>query len=215
MEGLLRSVSVGKASTLSGGDRIIDTAFVKQPVSGMVELGRLGLVGDEHVYRHHGGPDMAVLVYSHDHHGFWRDTVGLDLPEAAAFGENFTVEGLTESEVWLGDVFKVGAARVQVTQPRQPCSKIAARYRRDDLPQLVRQTGYSGYLLRVLDEGPVSAGDRMVPEERDIHGVSVAEAGRILGAERQDGEGMRRLLAIESLARRVRETLEARLAQLA
>lgn len=214
MEGLLRSVSIGKASTLSRHGRVIDTAFVKQPVPGSVELTRLGLSGDEHVYRYHGGPDMAVLVYSHDHHGFWRDTVGLDLPEAAAFGENFTVDGLTESDVWLGDVFAVGSARVQVTQPRQPCSKIAARYGRDDLPHLVHQTGYSGYLLRVLDEGTVAAGDSMLLEERSGHGLSVAEAGRIVGNERHDGEGMRRLLAIESLGSRLRETLEARLAEL-
>jgi MOSC domain-containing protein YiiM len=215
MEGLLRSVSIGKASTLFRGGRVVDTAFVKQPVSGSVELGRLGPAGDEHVYRFHGGPDMAVLVYSYDHHGFWRDTVGLDLPEAAAFGENFTVEGLTETQVWLGDVFTVGSARVQVTQPRQPCSKIAARYGRDDLPQLVHQTGYSGYLLRVLDEGAVAAGDRMILAERADHGVTVAEALRILGAERHHRDEMSRLLAIGSLGSRVRETLQARLAELA
>lgn len=213
MEGRLLSVSVGTASTLSHGDLVVETAFVKTPVSGAVQLGRLGLAGDEHVYRHHGGPDMAVLVYSYDHHPFWRDTVGLDLPAAAAFGENFTVDGLTESQVWLGDVFSVGAVLVQVTQPRQPCFKISARYGRRDLPLLVRQTGYSGYLLRVLEEGPVAAGDTLVLQERDPHGVSVAEAGRILAADRPDGEAIRRLLGIESLARSVRETLEARLAE--
>jgi MOSC domain-containing protein YiiM len=99
---------VGAVGVLDRGARPVRSAMVKVPVEGPVALGVLGLPGDEHVYEHHGGPDMALLVYSHDHHASWR-AQGLDLPDAGAFGENLTVDGLVEDDVWLGDTFTVVA----------------------------------------------------------------------------------------------------------
>ncbi len=104
----------------------------------------------------------------------WR-SLGLELPDAAALGENFTVAGLLETEVHLGDVFDVGTAVVQVCQPRTPCYKLAARFGRKDMPVLVQDTGYTGYLLRVLTEDVVEADDDMVLAHRDnYHAVTVA-----------------------------------------
>lgn len=206
------AVSVGGAGALGSGRRTIESAFVKTPVDDRLHLGRLGLPGDEHVYEDHGGPDMAVLVYPAEHYAHWRD-LGLDLPHAAAFAENFTVAGLVETEVCLGDVFEVGSAVVQVCQPRSPCYKIAARYGRKDLSLRVQETGYTGYLLRVLREGEVGSGDDMVLVDRDdTHQVTVADAGRILNVDRNDHEGARRVLAVEALGSSTRRTLEARVA---
>lgn len=204
--------------------RTIRTAFLKEPMDGPVRVGRLGVEGDEHVYVKHGGPDMALLVYSHDHYAYWR-SVGLDLPPSGAFGENLTVTGLTEVDVHIGDVFRVGdrAAEesgsgafglvVQVTQPRTPCSTIAARYGMADLAAHVQRTGFTGYLLRVLHEGWVAAGDAVHLVERSPHGITVADAGRVLNVDRNDHAGARRLLEIEALAASVRRTLEDRLAE--
>ena len=155
---------------------------------------------------------MAVLVYPVEHYAYWRG-LGLELPGAAALGENFTVEGLLETEVHLGDVFEVGTAVVQVSQPRTPCYKLSARFGRKDMSVLVQNTGYTGYLLRVLTEGEVGANDDMVLVRRDsYHDVTVAQAGRVVSVDRNDHDGARRVLAVEALGSSVRRTLEARIA---
>jgi MOSC domain-containing protein YiiM len=211
LTGHIRAVCVGSAGSLLHGRRRIESAFVKHPVDGRVSLGLLGLPGDEHVYEDHGGPDMAVLVYSHEHYAFWR-TLGLELPEAGAFAENLTVTGLVEDNVHLGDVFEVGTSVVQVTQPRLPCYKIAARYGRKHLAVEAQDAGFIGYLLRVLAEGDVGAGDTMRLVDRQPHGVTVAEAGRVANVDRNDLEGARRVLAVDALGSSVRRKLEDRVA---
>ena len=158
--GSVLGVCAGRASLIRQGSRDVRTAFVKSPIAGRVDVGPLGIGGDEHVYEGHGGPDMALLVYSADHHAHWR-SLGLVLLESGAFGENLTVSGLTEEVVHIGDVFAVGTCRVQVCQPRSPCSKLAARFGRRDMPVLVQESGRTGYLLRVVAPGSIAAGDEM------------------------------------------------------
>jgi MOSC domain-containing protein YiiM len=110
-------------------------------------------------------------------------------------------------------VFEVGTAVVQVCQPRTPCYKLAARFGRKDMSVMVQNTGFTGYLLRVLTEGDVAAGDRVELVQRDQdHDVTVAEAGRIVSVDRNDREGAKRVLAVEALGASARRTLEARLA---
>lgn len=208
--GQIRAVCIGSAGTLTHGRREIESAYVKHPVDGRVRLGTLGFPGDEHVYEGHGGPDMAVLAYPHEHYAAWR-SLGLDLPDAGAFAENLTVTGLVEDDVCLGDVFEVGSAVVQVTQPRMPCYKIAARYGRKQLAVEAQEAGFIGYLLRVLAEGDVVAGDTMRLIGREPHGVTVAQVGRIANIDRNDIEGARRVLAVDALGSSVRRLLEARI----
>ena len=213
LRGKVVAVCVGKVGELDSSGRTIASAFVKRPVSGPARIGSLGVEGDEHVYEDHGGRDGAVLVYSSDHYPFWRD-LGIDLPEVGAFAENLTVTGLTEAEVHLGDTFEVGSCAVQVTQPRAPCYKIAARYGRKDISIVVQKTGFTGYLLRVLREGEVAAGDEMQLVERDTsHAVTVAEAGRIVNVDRSDNDGARRLLDVDALSPSIKRTLETRIAR--
>jgi MOSC domain-containing protein YiiM len=209
--GRVVAVNAGRASVLSYGRRAVETAFVKTPLVGRVAVSTFGIAADEHVYEDHGGPDMALLAYPIEHYDHWRRS-GIDLPDAAAMAENLTVEGLLETDVMLGDVFTVGSARVQITQPRSPCFKIAARYGRKDLPVQVQDTGFTGYLLRVLREGEIGAGDEMVLVERAGHGVTVAEAGRIANVDRNDLDGARRVLTVEALGSSVRRKLAARVA---
>ena len=211
LTGRVEAVNIGRVRELTQGRRTITTAFVKEPVEGGVALGMLGFPGDEHVYEDHGGPEMAALVYPREHYAYWRD-LGLDLPDAGALGENLTVTGLVETDVHLGDVFAIGTSVVQVSQPRSPCYKIAARYGRKDLPVRVQDSGFTGYLLRVLQEGEIAAGDEMLLTERESHGVTVAEAGRIANVDRNDVDGARRVLEVESLGMSVRRKLEARVA---
>lgn len=111
------------------------TAFYKQPVDGPVQVAGAGLEGDGQAdLRHHGGPDKAVCVYSAEHFAYWRDDLGFGEEfGGGAFGENFTVAGLDESSVCIGDVWRIGNVELQVTQPRQPCWKLARRWRLKDL----------------------------------------------------------------------------------
>jgi len=118
---------------------------------------------------------------------------------------------LTEADVHIGDTFELGSCTVQVSEPRSPCYKIAARYGRKDISIVVQDTGFTGYLMRVLQEGDVAAGDEMRLVERDTsHDWSVAEAGRILNVDRNDLDGARQLLEIDALSAGIKRTLAAR-----
>ncbi|MFT7475312.1 MAG: MOSC domain-containing protein YiiM [Verrucomicrobiales bacterium] len=209
--GLIDSVCVGSVGELDSGRRKIESAFVKTAVQERVSLGPLGLTGDEHVYEDHGGPDMALLAYPKEHYDYWR-SAGLNLPEAGAMAENLTTTGLVETEVCIGDVFEVGTCVVQVSETRSPCFKLAARFGRKDMAVLMQDTGYTGFLFRVLVCGELGAGDEMKLIRRDGgHTATVAEAGRVLNVDRTDMEGAQRLFAVPSLGLLSRRTLAARL----
>jgi MOSC domain-containing protein YiiM len=152
------------------------TAFWKAPVDGPVWLGKTNLVGDgQAAFGIHGGPDKAVLGYAASHYPMWR--AELEWPDLAfgAFAENFTLDGLSEQTVCLGDVYAVGGeAVVQVSQPRSPCWKIARRWRRPDLTERVEATGRTGWYHRVLHEGAVEAGQPVMLLERPFPQWSIA-----------------------------------------
>ena len=134
------------------------TGIFKLPVSGPLWLGRTNLQGDGQAdLVHHGGIDKAVCVYSADHWPYWQAILPPNQLRGGAFGENFTVEQLTEADVCIGDVFEIGTALVQVSQPRQPCWKLARRWHIKDLAVQAERTGFTGWYFRVLQEGRVEA----------------------------------------------------------
>jgi len=145
-----------------------ESAIVKEPVEGPIRAQPLGLDGDGQAdLRHHGGPDQAVCGYPSEHLAAWRDELGLEMTPGA-FGENLTVSGVDETDVCIGDVFADpdGSLRLQVTQARIPCWKLAHRWGRADLPERVRETRRTGWYFRVLVPGPVTAGTRLVLHAR-------------------------------------------------
>ncbi len=144
-------------------DRAWVTSFYKQPVAGPRWLGRENLVGNQQAdTENHGGPDKAALCYSAAHYPRWRaEIAGFDPPHGG-FGENFTIAGQSEETVCIGDTYAIGEARVQVSQPRGPCWKIERRWRLPGLTARVRETGRTGWYVRVLIEGAVEAGMPLV-----------------------------------------------------
>lgn len=191
-------------------DRPWTTAFYKEPVPGPVALGALGLAGDGVADpRFHGGPDKAVLAYSADHYPFWRELLGHALP-FGAFGENLTLAGQTEADVCIGDVYALGAVRVQVTQPRQPCWKLARRWRRSDLATLVQENGRTGWYFRVLAEGPVTEERDWGLVERPYPQWTIAEANRIMHHAPGDRAAAGALAACPALSESWKRTLSAR-----
>ncbi len=134
------------------------TSFYKQPVSGPVRVSWHRIEGDEAADpRFHGGADKALLAYSADHYPLWRDELTLPEMEGGGFGENLTIAGQSEQTVCLGDRYSINNVILEVSQPRQPCWKLARRWRIADLPKRVIRTSRSGWYLRVIQPGEIEA----------------------------------------------------------
>jgi len=142
----------------------------------------------------------------------WREA--LDRPDMGpgAFGENFTLEGLTEESVCVGDVFAVGdSVVVQVSQPRIPCVNLARRWDRAELPERVMKNGRSGFYLRVLEEGEVTAGDTVTLRERPHPGWTILRANALLYGEAADADDIAALRALPALTGEWRRALGRKL----
>jgi MOSC domain-containing protein YiiM len=183
----LLSVQVGLPKTLGspGASETMDqewtTGFFKEPVSGPVWARTTNLAGDEQAdLRVHGGPDKAINAYPFEHYAFWLAELGFKELPNGSFGENFTVAGILETEACIGDIFELGDALVQISQPRQPCWKLSRRWRIQDLVAQVVRTGKTGWYFRVLREGNVQAGAALVLVERPYPEWTVAIANKIM-----------------------------------
>jgi len=176
------------------------TGICKKPVSGPIRLGVLCFEGDAVAdTKNHGGPDKAVCVYSTDHYPYWEQVLGIPLPPAP-FGENLSVSNLHEDDIRIGDIFQAGMALLEVSQPRQPCKTLLARYGREDLIKLMLSTGYTGFYFRVLEEGVVERGSPLICKKRDSHGITVSFANRIYHHERKNVGAIEKALAVPSLS---------------
>lgn len=154
------------------------TAIAKEAVEGPVQIVELGPVGDAVAdIRHHGGLHQAVMVYSRAHHPYWQAGLGLDI-SPGGLGENLSVEGLDDESVCVGDIFEVGSASLQVSQPRQPCNTLARYWRCPALLPAIWETARSGWYFRVLEEGEVTRGDVLKLLERSHPGWSSARVLR-------------------------------------
>ena len=170
-------------------DRRWFTGFYKTPITGPVEVQALGLVGDGQADpRFHGGPDKAVLAYSADHYPAWRDELGIPEMTSGAFGENLTITGLTEHNVCIGDVYQVGEVIFQVTQPRQPCWKLARRWKWPELPKIVIRTNRCGWYFRVLQPGIITAPTPIILTERPAAEWTIVRANSVMYAKERSLE---------------------------
>mgnify|MGYP000566091903 CR=1 FL=1 len=145
------------------------SAIVKHPVKDAIQLGEFGLEGNEVAdLLHHGGHDKALHLYPVEHYAFWREKYP-DVDEfnfPGAFGENFSCTGMTEDELCLGDIFRVGEALIECSQARSPCWKLNHRFGKRDALKTVIKTSKSGSYFRVLEGGLVRAGDVIEQTER-------------------------------------------------
>jgi MOSC domain-containing protein YiiM len=206
---ILKALNTGSARALEVSGREIQTGIFKESVTDALELGVLGFTNDVQVNRkYHGGPDKAVCAYAFEHYGFWSELLERELP-AGSFGENFTLSGLLEDEVHIGDVFQVGSARVQISQPRQPCGTLAARFGIKDFVKQVVDSGMTGWYFRVLEPGTVRAGDHLELQMRGE--VSVQAANLVMHHKNVPREKMETLLAQPALSQAWRDQLENRL----
>lgn len=220
-EAILASIQVGRPRDL-GDEGAADpmekpwtSGFCKAPTPGPVALRRTNLDGDGQAdLVNHGGPDKAVCCYPESHYAGWRAELGLPEMPFGAFGENFTIAGPSEPDVFIGDVFRVGDAGVivQVSQPRQPCWKLARRWKIKTLTALVQKSGRTGWYFRVLAEGLVSPGDALTLVERPHPDWSIARANRIMHHDRADLAGAAELAGLAALSTSWKDQLAKRLA---
>lgn len=170
----LATICVAQPTYVRDGKEMVRTGIFKQPVAGPVRAGRTNLEGDGQAdLENHGGEHMAVYAYSADHYAWWRQQLGRDELAHGSFGENLTIEGLDESQVCLGDEWRIGGARFAVTQPRVPCFKLGLRLGDPKVPKRFAKSLRTGCYLMVLEEGAVEAGDEVEPVQRGRRGIRV------------------------------------------
>jgi len=170
------SVNVGQPRIVLWKGLEVSTGIFKEPIAGPVMLRRLDLDGDRQAdLEVHGGPAKAVYAYPSEHYSLWREELREPELRWGNFGENFTTEGLLESDACIGDRFRIGEALVMVTQPRFPCYKLGIRFGREDIIEKFLKSGRSGIYFAVLEEGLVSAGDAIERVHRDPAGLAIAE----------------------------------------
>lgn len=210
----LLSVHVSGVREITHRGRQVTTGIFKEPVEGRVHLGKLNLDGDAQAdLRGHGGPNRAVYAYSIENYDHWKKELGRDDFGHAQFGENFTVTEMLEDRVCVGDVFQVGGARVQVTQPRVPCFKLAIKMGDPGIVKKFLQSCRVGFYLRVLQEGEVGAGDRIELIESDPERMTVQEICHLYYFDLENLDDRRRALRIEALSPGWREGIEGHLAK--
>ncbi|CAG4902705.1 MOSC domain-containing protein [Paraburkholderia saeva] len=201
------------------GEHGKESAIGKKPVGHRVWLGETGLDGDEQAERkHHGGPQKAMLHYAFDHYDVWRSEWPATpagrtrLDARGAFGENISTLGMTESTVCVGDVYRIGGAIVQVSQPRQPCWKLNLRFSREDMSRRVQDTRRTGWYYRVLEAGEIGAGDTIERLARPHPGWTIERLLRVLYVDRDDLAALEAMANLDTLAPSLRATAKKRLA---
>ena len=208
----LLSVNVSLRKEVPYRGKRVTTGIFKEPVKGRVRLRTLNLEGDAQAdLVHHGGIYKAVYVYSIENHDYWRREVGRTDLTFGQFGENFTVEGMLENEICIGDIFRVGGALVEVTQPRAPCFKLGIKMGSTQFPKRFLASGRVGFYLRVLEEGEVEAGDLFERVKMDPERMTVKEVTHLLYFDQENLHGAKKALRIEALSPGWRGSFEERL----
>jgi len=197
----LLSINVSLPKTVPYRDGEMSTGIYKDPIQGAVMLRELNLDGDGQAdLNAHGGIYKAVYVYSYDHYAYWQDKRDGDALSYGVFGENFTVKGMLETNVYIGDIFEIGQARVQVTQPRVPCFKLAHKMGDKKFQRAFLQSHKVGFYLRVLKEGVVEAGQSFQLVQQANVKISVHDINHLLYADGKNADLARQALQVEALS---------------
>ncbi|RQQ22904.1 MOSC domain-containing protein [Burkholderia stagnalis] len=205
------AVLVGACRPLAGTPHA--SAIAKRPAPARLWLGALGFAGDEQAdRRHHGGADKAVHHYAFDHYAWWSTQIGARdvFAQPGAFGENLSTSGMTERDVCIGDVFTLGGAVLQLSQSRQPCWKLNARFEHPRMAALVQQSGRTGWYYRVLKEGWVEPGAVLALHARPHPEWPLSAVLDVLYRRTLDTAALDALCGIETLPPGWRKMLERR-----
>ncbi|MET9894273.1 MOSC and FAD-binding oxidoreductase domain-containing protein [Streptomyces sp. NPDC006465] len=197
----LLSVNVGMPKNVPWQGRTVFTGVWKYPVHGPVMVRRLNIDGDgQGDTAGHGGEQRAVLVYQIESYRHWKQHFGRDDLEHGQFGENLTVDGLSDDEVCIGDRYRIGEAEFEVTQPRVTCYRVGLRFGEPELPALLVSHHRPGFYMRVLREGHIQAGDEIIKTGSGPGTLSVADTDALLYLPDRDPEMLRLAVSIPALS---------------
>ena len=197
----LLSVNVGRPKDVAWEGRTVFTGIWKQPVDGPRLVRRLNIDGDgQGDLNGHGGEQRAVMVYQLDSYRHWEQHLGREPMEFGQFGENFTVDGLGDDEVHIGDRYRIGDAEFEVTQPRVTCFRVGMRLGEPQMPALLVAHHRPGFYLRVITEGHVRAGDDIVRTQVGRHALSVAAIDELLYLPGRDLDTLRLAVDVPPLS---------------
>jgi MOSC domain-containing protein YiiM len=195
-------------SRSDGNDEPWQSAIDKTAVSGPVAVERTGLASDAHADRqNHGGIDKAVLAYAAAHYDDWQRELPQHAWRPGGFGENLTIDGLDETLVCLGDVYRTGDVLLEVSQPRQPCWKLCLRWNQPDLAKRVVATARSGWYLRVKQTGTIHAGLPVELIERPLPDWTIERAARLMYGLIDDRSAAEELARLPQVSMAWREDL--------
>jgi MOSC domain-containing protein YiiM len=183
MRGVLRSLQFGKVRTFeptiqNGRNwKELSTGFKKVPYGGIVHVNKLGIIGDEVADRaNHGGEDKAIFANAMSHYLEWAQALHVKELPYGAMGENFSIDGLDEKSVCIGDIHAFGEVVLQVSQPRKPCYKISRYWCSQGLTHDIYMSGFTGWYYRVLKEGKLQAPCDIQLIQKDPHAITIASA---------------------------------------
>ena len=197
----LISVNVGLPRDIAWKGRTVHTAVWKTPLGGRCHVRRLNLDGDgQGDLAGHGGEQRAVFVYQTDSYNYWQEQLKRTDFTHGQFGENFTIEGLPDNAVCIGDRYQIGTALFEVTQPRVTCYRVGIRMNEPRMPALLTSSGRPGFYFRVLHEGEVGAGDEIVKVGEAQEQMTVAEINALLYSPNHPREQLEHALRIEALS---------------
>jgi MOSC domain-containing protein YiiM/ferredoxin-NADP reductase len=210
----LLSVNVGLPRDVTWNGKTVRTAVWKSPVTGRRMVRKLDIDGDQQAdLAGHGGEHRAVFVYQMDSYHYWERFLGRSDFTFGQFGENFTVDGLADNEVCIGDRYRIGGGEFEVTQPRVTCYRVAIRLNEPRMPALLVAHHRPGFYFRVLQEGEVGAGDDIVKIADGPERVSVADVDALLYLPGHSSEQLQRALRIPALSEGWQSSFEAMLQQ--
>ena len=199
--GRLLSINVGLPRDIAWNGRTVHTGIWKDPVRGRCSVARLNLAGDgQGDLGGHGGEQRAVFVYQIESYRYWQEQLQRSDFACGQFGENFTIEGLPDDVVCIGDRYRIGSALFEVTQPRVTCYRVGIRMNEPRMPALLTSSGRPGFYFRVLREGDVGAGDEIVKEGEATERMTVAEINALLYSPNHARDRLERALRIEALS---------------
>ena len=197
----LLSVNVGLPRDISWEGKTVHTAVWKSAVQGRRMVRRLNVDGDgQGDLAGHGGEHRAVFVYQTDSYRYWEKQLGRNDFTFGQFGENFTVDGLADDEVCIGDRYRIGSALFEVTQPRVTCYRVGIRMNEPRMAALLVSHHRPGFYFRVLEEGEVGSGDEIVKVAEDPVRMTVAEADALLYLPGHSRDQLQRALSIPALS---------------
>jgi MOSC domain-containing protein YiiM len=196
----LVSVNVGLPRVVMSHGDPVSTGIFKEPVAGRVILRTLNLDGDRQAdLSVHGGPSKAAYAYPSEHYDYWTaEFPEMELPWGM-FGENFTTAGLFESELNIGDKFRLGSAIVMATEPRMPCYKLGIRFSRPDIVKRFLASARTGFYFSVLQEGEVGVGDPIELIEKDKNSLRLSDITALYSHEKHNIGLLRRAIELATL----------------